>query len=580
MPSKDFKQTRPWPNSASKTFKGQLHGWLRRKWSLKSLLTGVLVLSTGLYVTKPSTEAILDNFRPIDRDQYWKNHQEEVKAVFAQSWDAYSRYAWGKDVYHPIAKTGDQMSPKGLGWIIVDSLDSLMIMNLTSQLSDARDWVNYELTYDQDQDVNTFETTIRMLGGLLSAHYLSSQLPDVESGQDYVYLQKAVDLADRLLSAYESPSGIPYASVKLATREGIPSHADGGASSTAEATTLQLEMKYLAHITGKEVYWRKAEHVMKVIDDHCMPGGLSPIFVHPDTGNFRYQEIRLGSRGDSYYEYLVKQYLQTSGDEQIYSEMWEEALAGIQKYLVTTTKHSHLQFIAELPNGINGKLSPKMDHLVCFLPGSIAIGATEGRTEAEARKLPTWSAKKEQQMKLARELMKTCWAMYAVTATGLSPEITWFEADDADLQPKPGSRPQKKSKDDVDSWKKDLIIKPLDAHNLQRPETVESLFLMFRVTEDPIYRKWGSKIFKSFKQHMLIPDGEAWTSLNDVTKVPAPYRDNMESFWLAETLKYLYLLFSPREYLPLTDVVFNTEAHVLPRFKQSKFQTGWKRTKC
>jgi mannosyl-oligosaccharide alpha-1,2-mannosidase len=90
--------------------------------------------------------------------------------------------------------------------------------------------------------------------------------------------------------------------------------------------------------------------------------------------------------------------------------------------------------------------------------------------------------------------MKTCWAMYAVTDTGLSPEITWLEADDADLRPKPGSRPRKKSKDDVGSWKKDLIIKPLDAYNLQRPETVESLFLMFRVTEDPIYRKWGWKI--------------------------------------------------------------------------------------
>ncbi|OQE08147.1 hypothetical protein PENVUL_c011G05959 [Penicillium vulpinum] len=561
MPSKDPKQTRPSPNSVSKTFKGRLHSWLGRKWSL-------------------NIEAILDNFRPIRQDSYWKNYREEVKDVFVTSWDAYSRHAWGKDVYHPIAKTGDQMSPKGLGWIIVDSLDTLMIMNLTSQISGARDWVNRELTYDQDQDVNTFETTIRMLGGLLSAHYLSSQLPDVESRQDHVYLQKAVDLADRLLSAYESPSGIPYASVKLATREGIPSHADGGASSTAEATTLQLEMKYLAHITGKEVYWRKAEHVMKVIDDQCMPDGLLPIFVHPDTGNFRYQEIRLGSRGDSYYEYLVKQYLQTSGDEKIYSEMWEDALAGIQKHLVTTTKNSNLQFIAELPNGIGGKLSPKMDHLVCFLPGSIAIAATEGRTEAEARKLPTWSAKKEEQMKLARELMKTCWAMYAVTDTGLSPEITWLEADDADLRPKPGSRPQKKSKDDVDSWKKDLIIKPLDAHNLQRPETVESLFLMFRVTEDPIYREWGWKIFKSFKQHMLIPDGEAYSSLSDVTKVPAPYRDNMESFWLAETLKYLYLLFSPREYLPLTDVVFNTEAHVLPRFKLSKFQTGWERKKC
>lgn len=52
------------------------------------------------------------------------------------------------------------MSPNGLGWIIVDSLDTLMIMNLTSYLSDARKWIHRELSYDQDQDVNTFETTI------------------------------------------------------------------------------------------------------------------------------------------------------------------------------------------------------------------------------------------------------------------------------------------------------------------------------------------------------------------------------------------------------------------------------------
>ena len=67
---------------------------------------------------------------------------------------------------HPISKTGSQMSPSGLGWIIVDGLDTLMIMNLTAQLTDARKWLNRGLMYDQDQDVNTVETTIRMLGGL------------------------------------------------------------------------------------------------------------------------------------------------------------------------------------------------------------------------------------------------------------------------------------------------------------------------------------------------------------------------------------------------------------------------------
>jgi mannosyl-oligosaccharide alpha-1,2-mannosidase len=193
------------------------------------------------------------------------------------------------------------MSPHGLGWIIVDSLDTMMVMNLTEPLAESRKWLHRRLSYDQDQDVNTFETTIRMLGGLLGAHYLASRLPDVASRRDSVYLTKAVDLAERLLSAYESRSGIPYASVHLGKKAGLPSHADGGSSSMAEAASVQLEMKYLSHLTGDERYWRRAEKVMKVLDDNAMEAGLLPIFVHPDTGKFTTAEIRLGSRGDSYY---------------------------------------------------------------------------------------------------------------------------------------------------------------------------------------------------------------------------------------------------------------------------------------
>lgn len=193
------------------------------------------------------------------------------------------------------------MSPAGLGWIIVDSLDTLMLMNLTSRLAEARRWVSRKLTYDQEQDVNTFETTIRMLGGLLSAHYLSKQLPGSFSTRDYVYLEKAVDLADRLLGAYSSESGVPFASVDLKSGIGIPSHADMGASSTAEATTLQMEMKYLSNLTGNPAYWRTAEKVMKVVDDQRPAAGLVPIFIDPYSGMFTTSEIRLGSRGDSYY---------------------------------------------------------------------------------------------------------------------------------------------------------------------------------------------------------------------------------------------------------------------------------------
>ncbi|KAK7951213.1 uncharacterized protein PG986_006941 [Apiospora aurea] len=500
----------------------------------------------------------------------------------------------------------DTCRPRGLGWIISDSLDTMMLMNLTEPLAAARKWLQRDLTWDQDQDVNTFETTIRMMGGLLSAHYLSTKLPDVASKRDSVYLAKAVDLADRLLAGFESRSGIPYASVNLGKREGIPSHADGGASSTAEAATVQLEMKYLSHLTGNDVYWRRAEKVLQVLDAQRMEGGLLPIFVHTEYGVFTTREIRLGSRGDSYYEYLPKQYLQTGED--IYLDMWDEALEGIKSHLVTETKHSRLKFVAELPSGVGGPLSPKMDHLVCFLPGTIALGATQGRTLDEARLRPEWTEHHEEDMKLAAELMKTCWGMYAVTETGLAPEIAWFEAANEDLQPGPGSRKSRGSSNcelisemllplhfqtaciyimthiliqpdlALRNWKKDFIIKPLDAHNPQRPETVESLLMIYRITGDNMYREWGWKVFQAFQKHTRTPDGDGYTSLDDVRTAPPKTRDNMESFWLAETLKYLYLLFSPEDYMPPTEVVFNTEAHLLPRFTpRGNLRTGWTR---
>lgn len=210
----------------------------------------------------------------------------------------------------------------GLGWIIVDSLDTMIIMNLTSQVRHARQWISTSLQYNQDHDVSTFETTIRMLGGLLSAHYLSSKYPTLapltdddvgEAGED-LYIEKATDLADRLLGAFESPTGIPYASVNLNKSEGLQSHSDGGASSTAEATSLQLEFKYLAKLTGEAEYWNVVEKVIEVVDDQKPQDGLVPIYINPQEGSFQGKNIRLGSRGDSYYgEILI------SGPSQITS---------------------------------------------------------------------------------------------------------------------------------------------------------------------------------------------------------------------------------------------------------------------
>lgn len=216
--------------------------------------------------------------------------------------------------------------------------------------------------------------------------------------------------------------------------------------------------------------------------------------------------------------------------------MWAQALDGIQKHMVTSTKYSHLHFVAELPNGIGGPLFPKMDHLVCYLPGTIALAATGGLTEDEARNTPGWGRAQDQQMQLARELMKTCWGMYRVTKTGLAPEIAWFEADPDSLKPFPGSAPLPRSGNSKPRWKMDYIIKPFDSHNLQRPETVESLFMMWRITKDPMYREWGWKIFTAFQKHTALKHGEGHSCLNNVNFIPPPWRDNMESFWLVSSL--------------------------------------------
>ena len=525
----------------------------------------------------------------------WDERRDKVTEAFKISWDGYEKYAWGMDEYHPTSKKGRNMVEGGMGWITVDALDTMIMMNLTSRVRHAREWIATSLNYDADHEVNTFETTIRMLGGLLSAHYLSTTFPhlaplrddDVNQPGEDLYIEKATDLADRILGAFESKSGIPYSSFNLNTSRGVPSHADGGASSTAEAATLQLEFKYLAKLTGETHYWEKVEKVVEVIDNNHMPDGLLPIFIYADTGSFRGENIRLGSRGDSYYEYLIKQYLQTSEGEPVYLDLWNQSLEGIKKHLLTYSKRASLTVLAERPNGLNNPMTPKMDHLVCFLPGTIALGVTGGSTVAEtkARLGSEWTKKHDEDLALAKELMKTCWGMYQVTETRLAPEIAYFEVDDP---PRPWvaldqDPPKSASLEDSHNhqWIKDYDIHSNDVHNLQRPETVESLLYMYRITGDVMYREWGWAMFQSFVKHTQVLDNGvpyAFTSLQSTKQIPARQRDNMESFWLAETLKYMFLLFSPESDFPLDKIVINTEGHPFPRFEMGKvFKTGWKR---
>lgn len=549
-------------------------------------LVVLFVSSLAYYYYNNFIKPIRVNIDPIFRRQ-------QIETVILNSWKDYKLNGWDKDVYHPLnPQTSRNMPSSGqpLGWIIVDALDTLLYVNsftnditvksnVEKVMKDIEKWCVDILDYDVDAEVNIFETTIRMLGGLLSSYHL------IESGNSTldssIFLNKAIDLAERMVPAFnQTETGIPYSSINLHSGQAVKNHVDMGASSTAEFTTLQMEFKYLSVITGDDKYWKLAESVYEPLykNNNLLNSydALIPIYTFPDTGKFFGENIRFGSRGDSFYEYLLKQYLLTR--EPLYYKLYRHSIDGMKRHLLKSSTPKGLLYIAERPSGLNHIYSSKMDHLVCFMGGLMAMGATEGLPITDARTMSWWDKTREEDFMIAQELTYTCYQMYAQTPTGLAPEIVVFN-----------DRGSSEYTDfhtiGSDWWispSGDFAIKPLDAHNLQRPETVESLMFLYHLTKDPQYRQWGAEILDSFMKYSCIncddPEKITYTSLHNVINIPTDKKNNVESFWIAETLKYLYLLF--QDDVDLTKDIFNTEAHPFPvmnqdRLKELNLTTGW-----
>ncbi|XP_044120389.1 endoplasmic reticulum mannosyl-oligosaccharide 1,2-alpha-mannosidase-like isoform X1 [Neovison vison] len=433
--------------------------------------------------------------------------QRAVIDAFRHAWAGYRKFAWGHDELKPVSRSFSEWF--GLGLTLIDALDTMWILGLKKEFEEARKWVSKKLRFQKDVDVNLFESTIRILGGLLSAYHLSG---------DDLFLKKA------------TPSKIPYSDVNIGTGAAHPPRWTSD-STVAEVTSIQLEFRELSRLTGNKKFQEAAEEVTRRV--HSLPGkkdGLVPMFIDTHSGRFTHPGVfTLGARADSYYEYLLKQWVQGGKQEPQLLEDYLEAIEGIRRHLLRRSEPGKLAFVGELAHG---RFSAKMDHLVCFLPGTLALGAHHG--------LPA------DHMALARALMDTCYQMNRQMETGLSPEIVHFN-----LYPQ--------------NDRKDVQVKPADRHNLLRPETVESLFYLHRLTGDPKYQDWGWEILQSFNAYTRVPSG-GYSSISNVQDPLNPQpRDKMESFFLGETLKYLYLLFSDDpSLLSLDAYVFNTEAHPLP----------------
>lgn len=506
---------------------------------------------------------------------------EAVREAFELSWSAYERNAWGKDEYHPLSRTGTNLllrDDSPLGFTIVDALDSLILMGFKDEYERARDWIRDTLRWDIDGRLNVFETTIRVMGGLLSASELMrSPPPDTLPASEVdaqLFLGRARELAERLLPAFDSPTGIPLREINLATGEAFYDTDSRNASSLAEATTIQLEFKALAHLTQNETFWDVAERPMRYAYRQSQPPGMGilPIFVDVKSGDFYASEIRLGSRGDSYYEYLVKQYLQTNRTEHIYRRMFEGAFDSIKEHLLAASPfesppivHTLELFPHSSPStGVNWMRRTKQDHLVCFLGGTMMLGAS---VDSPGPLLPPRSAygslpAQREDWRVGHELTRGCVDTYTSSNTGLGAEIVFF-------------RTARDIFGGTRTWQVKRANRALlphappiiDSRNILRPETVESLFIAFQLTGDPLYREWGWKIFEAFRRWCQVDGGRGgYAGIEDIDDTEPVQIDRMETFWLSETLKYLYLLFSPRNKLPFHEWVFNTEAHPLPVF--------------
>lgn len=448
------------------------------------------------------------------------SRREAIRTEFKHSWLAYEAFAWGRDELAPLSQGWNDWVPGGMGLTILDSLDSLVLMGFDDELSRARSFVANQ-SFAINAEVNTFETTIRALGGLLSAHSLTG---------DALYLDRALDLGNRLLGAFQTETRMPAPNVNLKTKK--PGHAHWSWNfCTAEVGSLALEFTQLSLASGDPRFAKAVTRVGDHLAKHAWRAKphrhLLPIFFLPDGTPSTTDMISVGARGDSYYEYLLKTWLLSGRKDARLRTRYDAAAGAIADKLVRRTD-GNVTFVVEVyPHGPS---RPKMDHLACFLPGMLALGAmTAGPKDGDA------------QMVLAEELMATCTYMYERTPTGLAAEIAVFH----------------------EKGSIDFSSSAEDSHSLLRPETVESLFVLWRLTRDPKYREQGWAIFEAFRAHCRVETG-GYASVESVQELPVRLRDRMESFWLSETLKYLFLLFSDEDVLPLDEWVFNTEAHPMP----------------
>jgi len=503
-----------------------------------------------------------------------------VKSSFLHSWEGYKKYAWGHDEIKPI--TGAFKDPFG-GWAatLVDSLDTLWLLEMKDEFDKAVkacDDIDFSTTHARD--INVFETTIRYLGGFLAAYELSEkQYPSL--------LNKSTELANLLMTAFDTPNRMPIS--RFNWRDYVKGKPQKAPSTTllAEIGSLSLEMTKMSQLTGDMQYY----DAIKRIYDELEAGqlytdlpGMWPVFVDASKSpmGFRGDSFTLGGMSDSTYEYLGKHYLLLGGALEQPRRLYERFIPTARNYLLQRALHPGNQPIsfmgdARMWSPAEGEplavTAPRTQHLTCFAGGMVGLGAKLFDRPFD--------------MQIAEELTDGCVWSYTGTPSGIAPEIFFYipcskskeDGDDCQWSDKRWYDEVKKywaSGEQTDSMTDKKIAEIIESRRLPRgmvdvydrryqlrPEAIESVFYMYRLTGDAIWMDKAWDMFTAIEQHTRTTYAAA--ALRDVTMTKPEQVDSMESFWLAETLKYFYLIFGDWELFDLDKWVLNTEAHPLRR---------------
>lgn len=479
------------------------------------------------------------------RTETLSKRQAEVEDAFLKSWESYKKYAWMYDELTPVSGAGKDTFG---GWAatLVDTLDTLWIMGLKEEFKGA---VAAVATIDwngtKETACNFFETTIRHLGGLLSAYDLS---------KEPVLLGKAIELGDMLYAAFDTPNRMPpfWLDFQKAKNGQLVAGTHDPSASVASSA---LEFTRLAQLTGDNKYYDAIDRVTRLLEktqsNTKMPG-MWPTFFDMQTGDLSSERFfTLGALADSLYEYLPKMHAILGGLDPVYETLYRGSTEAVIKNILfrpmLPAKDDILFAGSSYVSPDTGpKLTAEGQHLTCFVGGMFGLGG-------KLFEIP-------EHVNLGEKLAKGCAWAYESMPTGIMPEIFTLLA----------CPTLEACEWDETTWKADgnaQLPKGFknvrDSRYLLRPEAIESIFLMYRMTGKEEYQDIAWKMFQSIKK--FTETKHAFSAIRDITNTGTDKLDSMESFWLAETLKYFYLTFSSPDLISLDEYVLNTEAHPLKR---------------